>query len=260
MNQDIEVTLTVRSTTGAAFNGGAAILRWIPRQGDYLEHDLGEGTSHLYRVIAVVFPTNPNSAQETFDVHVVDEGPSNGALEKALSQQSAALSKTERLIIRNQHEILSHVDKREHAWHKEAQEVFERGYECFYQDYFGDTQEVPADAEVCRLVFDVLQMYDALHRYLSTNGEDSLRKSPYAQFPGFDGNDEAVYLDFATFVMGPKKRFTYLLKNPNQGCVNSHHATLSAYRRMLHVWKNLPNNLWLDAESALAVLDAATKA
>ena len=94
MTPNIPVTLIVRNSKSNVPVGGEVLLRWVPRQGDYLSHEPELGVAHLYRVIAVVFPTNPVSAHETFDVHVTDEGPLNLALEVALAQDCATTTIT----------------------------------------------------------------------------------------------------------------------------------------------------------------------
>jgi hypothetical protein len=83
---DTEVTLIVENSNRDAFNGSGARLRFPPRQGDYIAHDTEDGRTRLYRVIAVVLPSNPVSDLQTYDVHVVDEGPLNEALAKAIAK------------------------------------------------------------------------------------------------------------------------------------------------------------------------------
>lgn len=257
MNHVIPATLIVENPKSPVSVNGQVFLKFVPRQGDYISHEPEPDTTHLYRVRAVVFPTNPDSDEHTFDVHVVDEGLLNFALEKVLSQNSATFTKAERLILRNQHELLSHLDKPRKAWHETAMQTFERGYEYFYKDCLGDIEGAPADANVSEFVMQVLNMYTSLYDCLARDEARYLRSRSYASFPGFDGNDEAEYLDFAIFVLEKKQLFKVVAPNFRQKGVNSHHRTLSAYRRMLQVWSTAPNKYVLDVNTALAMLDAA---
>jgi uncharacterized protein YfbU (UPF0304 family) len=257
MSQDIEVTLVIENTTGDAPEGIAVRLRVQPRQGDYISHDSEAGESRLYRVIAVVLPSNPDSELQTFDVHVIDEGPHNGALKRVVAQQASALSRTERLLLRNQHEILSRIGKHDEEQNQLAVQVLELGYERYYREHLSIVADAPADPAVGQLVLDVLNMYDALQRYLADKKDETLGAKPFAQFQGFDGNDEAEYLEFATFIFETKKLYAYLRPNGAQDALNSHFWTLSTYRKMVRVWTEVANKGKLNAATGLAVLNAA---
>ncbi|GGE47737.1 hypothetical protein GCM10011391_28140 [Pullulanibacillus camelliae] len=150
------------------------------------------------------------------------------------------LSKVERLLLINQYSILGVLDPDNQNDYELNKEILLQGYKQNYDDLIEWVlDDLPE--EISEEVIDILQMYRSLN--FSYRGLDKKEKEKVdpekLKFKGFDGNDETRYMVYARFFMHKLERFEELWgegKNPDY---NTHHSTLSKYRRMLDTWKSI---------------------
>lgn len=100
-------------------------------------------------------------------------------------------------------------------------------------------------------------MYRVIEYSKSKINEKVINDNHYLVFPGFDGNNESIYLAFTKFLIHKQNKFSeqkqYVLKNDD---FNSHLPMINKYERMLDKWKNLQDKMNLSAENILEILEA----
>lgn len=144
------------------------------------------------------------------------------------------LTRTERLTLWNQYEILKHVDKDGAEQYEQNQEILSSGFELFYSELNQSIYEDTVSEEVGREVQDILDMFRAIK--FSSDKHGYTPASLFAQFDGFDGNESTGHYGFARFVRRQQERWDELSDRPD----NSHSATsLPYYRNMLQRWRDL---------------------
>ncbi|WP_185969931.1 YfbU family protein [Rhizobium straminoryzae] len=113
-------------------------------------------------------------------------------------------------------------------------EIIEQGYTFLYSEVFGSTAEPELPQEVQEEVFDILDMFRALHPGHEVGPDWNPEGNRYYQkFRGFDGNNDPHY-GFARFLIEKFGRF-----EESKSELNSHGPTLSTYRGMFRRWKAL---------------------
>lgn len=145
------------------------------------------------------------------------------------------LTTIERLLLRNQLEILKHLQAplQSTASYDEHIAILEAGYEVFYDEVLLGVSETATPVSVTKEVLDILDLYRALDN-AKRNGVTIPAGGPYSypDFVGFDGNNEGEHLRFARFLIDVQGK--YVESGPSK---NSHHHTLSTYQGMLQRWK-----------------------
>lgn len=143
------------------------------------------------------------------------------------------LTPTERLILRNQFEILALLDPDGRREYEEQIAVVERGYEYQYRDLFQVLSD-PMPVESSQEVWDILVMYETLQRRAAALKSKKIPEDDLP-FPGFDGNDEeeVTYMAYTRFIVEKMQRFVNLKRED----FNSHREMLPTYRRMLATWR-----------------------
>jgi uncharacterized protein YfbU (UPF0304 family) len=168
-----------------------------------------------------------------------------------------SLSVNERLILRNQYEILSHLAPSEgnKELYEKAIEILESGYESHYSELMPWSVEGLND-EKSKFVLDVLTMFDDIERAVEENGIEVPDEHKHdAKFRGFDWRCDTEYIEYAQFLVGKERRFQRF-KDLN---FDSHHPiSLVKYRKMLDVWDSLSigERLKLSASNLARVLAA----
>lgn len=153
------------------------------------------------------------------------------------------LTRTERIILANQYQILALLDKQNARDYDTIREALEDNYPLAYEGLF-DRFRDGLTMEECGFVNEVLAMYDALQR----------TKVADAHFPGFDGNNETMFMTYARHIRKREGRFDYLdVGSPD---LNSHFPSVEGYRRMLDVWKRHDKSYELKADQAKEILAA----
>ncbi|WP_144499262.1 YfbU family protein [Bacillus sp. FDAARGOS_235] len=164
------------------------------------------------------------------------------------------LTKSERLILINQYTILGKLypEDKTHSYNKE---ILINGYTSNYDELFdGLHEDVPE--EVCKEVWDILQMHRSLKFSFDDLEDKGDLKENDIKFQGFDGNDETDYMVYAKFIIHDMDRYKEL---KNEHCdYNTHFPTLSKYKRMVSNWKNISDryNNKLSLEQLKSIINA----
>lgn len=144
------------------------------------------------------------------------------------------LTWAERLALWNQYEILKHLNPDDRKEYETNQEILSHGYEQYYSELNPSIYEETTKQEVSREVEEILNVFRAIK--FSCDRLSYKPKSHYAEFEGFDGNDDGGQYAFAKFVRRTLGKWSELEDQPD----NSHSSTsLGHYRRMLRVWRRL---------------------
>jgi uncharacterized protein YfbU (UPF0304 family) len=147
------------------------------------------------------------------------------------------LSKTERLILINQYEILRKMDDDE--WNKDyyAQTIraLEYGFGGEYWQPFERLNSESLSQEDCAHAKDILEMF-----WMMEPAYDRLTPKPAVaesdvRFRGFDGNNESMYCAYVDFLR-KNGQFAEIL---SERATNSHMRTMRRYDAMLARWKEL---------------------
>lgn len=159
------------------------------------------------------------------------------------------LSQFERLLLRNQYEILAEVAKNpdDRTFFKKACEIVQDGITGeYWQLLQGIGEEITRD--VCKKVSDILEMY----KYLIHSAEK--HNLPPVRFMGFDSNNEAeygIYIDF----LAKEGNWAVVLGNGNAD-FNSHIPMVERYDVMLVAWRQTASRENLTPEDVGNILSA----
>ncbi len=145
----------------------------------------------------------------------------------------------QRLILINQYKILEKLYPEDAEIYARYQEILNDGYTLHYNDLI-EYMAKPMPEEAMEFVLDILDLYNTMHLavYRSKN-EKYKGKTIY--FPGFDGNNEYEYLNYARFFIFRLDRFQELQKEDTFESYNTHGRTLDTYKRMLKYWNESKN-------------------
>jgi len=169
------------------------------------------------------------------------------------------LTLKERLILANQYRILALLDESEADYHQRMEKVVKEGYALHYSHMTSSFEEDGLSEDECRFVIDTLDMHRALLRSfdaLSPAEQGAVGHSRESlTFDGFDGNndDEFGYVDFLVNDLG---KWQEVLDGRPGWDLNSHGHVISIYRRMLEVWRDLPDKFKMTIEGIKCVVDA----
>lgn len=141
----------------------------------------------------------------------------------------------ERLILANQYEILSKLDKNEGDYYARLAGNLRQGHAWLYNQAFDHLAPVLAD-EQASLVTTILGIYaDMKNSYRDIKEETEGIDESRLEFPGFDGNNESELLGF-TGALLEDGRYVHLL---GKTALNSHCAMEDTYSRMIGRWHEL---------------------
>ena len=141
----------------------------------------------------------------------------------------------ERLSLSYQLKILEKLypeDKEYYANHRKA---IEDGYELHYT-WITEHLSEGLTSEECTFVLDVLDMYAALHFSYKQLKDSTKLSDKSVKFPGFDGNNETMYMAYTKYFIEDLDRFNEIKETTN-GYYNSHSRMIPKYRKMLEAWK-----------------------
>jgi len=150
------------------------------------------------------------------------------------------LTKAERWILINQCEMLRLM--KSDRWHPEQLErcitILQNGYEDWYDECLEEVAD-PLSKDVSQLVYDILEIYQAIETYKRTHPEDrEMAKRHDATFPGFDGNDECEYMGFAVFLIDTMGRYQEIAKANGADNYDSRTPMVPKYRNMASIWNS----------------------
>ena len=146
-----------------------------------------------------------------------------------------SLSVNERLILRNQYEILSHLapDEENKAFCEKAIQILESGYEFHYSELIPWPMQ-SLNNEKSNFILNVLSMFDEIARVVEENGiEVPNEHKQDVNFRGFDPRCDAEYIGYAQFLVHKERGFQ---RFKDLDFASQHPVSLEKYRRMLDVW------------------------
>lgn len=149
------------------------------------------------------------------------------------------LSREKRWILANQYRILEKLYPQEAAYHAQAREVLESGFELNCNWIVEHVYERTMSEDACKEVFEILDMCSAPERSYGQLPEKAADVSERdVTFLGFDGNHETEQLGYASFLIEKEGKWQELADHGDH--LNSREPFLDSYRRMLRVWQQLP--------------------
>jgi uncharacterized protein YfbU (UPF0304 family) len=169
-------------------------------------------------------------------------------------------SRLDRLFLSNQMRILEALYPDEAEGIAVQREAIERGYEMLFgwdmdHIYTGDEM---MSVEESHEVWTTLEMFDAINRFMKKTDDLEIKKSPYAKFAGYDGNNESKFMSFTAYTVERLKRFEHV---PLQKAKywNSHMPVRGIYCRMVSEWHNIPQKrrFELSIDDVKSILGAA---
>jgi uncharacterized protein YfbU (UPF0304 family) len=166
------------------------------------------------------------------------------------------LTKTERLLLANQYEILARLNPDFESSYYTKREVVLRGFELDMNSLFHTFDEEGLSVDGCSEVINILAMYEHLDGSFQRL-EDKNGISPGdIQFPGFHEDTEGRQFSYTNHLM-KDHRFMYLHRDYQRPA----EPMLPAYRTMLRVWEPMKSRLagvqpWLSAAEILQVLQS----
>jgi uncharacterized protein len=142
------------------------------------------------------------------------------------------LTETERLILSNQFQILSLIDKEYEKDYKNLKKIVDIGIEGMYSHCFNGISSKTIPQNITSEVYDILDFYRICGYAINNSSLEGIEK---IKFKGFDANNDSHYLIMSILVedMG---RYA-----ENQGkCYNSHGASsISDYLKLVNKYKEL---------------------
>lgn len=137
----------------------------------------------------------------------------------------------DRLILSNQFKILEQLYPEEKEYFSQNRKAIEEGYELHYAwmtQGFND----PLPVDECIYVLNVLQMFEEIYKSFKLIGKSDKIAEKRVIFPGFDGNGEAAYMTYTSYIVDDLQRFDTIRKIKN-GYYNSHTPMVGKYKDML---------------------------
>ncbi|PKH51913.1 hypothetical protein CXF68_14990 [Tenacibaculum sp. Bg11-29] len=140
----------------------------------------------------------------------------------------------ERLQLSFQLSILEKLYPDEQEYYANHRKAIEHGYQLHY-DWITEHLSEGLTTEECSFVLEVLDMYAALH-FSVREFKDSDLTIESVTFPGFDGNNETMYMSYTKYFIEDLDRFGEIQESTN-GYYNSHMRLIPKYRKMVEKWK-----------------------
>lgn len=141
------------------------------------------------------------------------------------------LTPVERLTLINQFAILEKLDKPNAKYHARNREILEQGFASEYQSILGNALMEEMECYKGDLVWKIFQMYAVLQSSFEKLTEKSGLTAAKVAFPGFDGNYETDYMQFARHIYENKQAICKLPKE-----LNCHRPMVPIYRRMVNIY------------------------
>jgi uncharacterized protein YfbU (UPF0304 family) len=161
--------------------------------------------------------------------------------------QPITLTKSERLILLNQYEILIKLDPERAEEYGNFQTIVMSGYRPLYGELgiIGDEIE----ETVYREVVDILDMFRFLKSsYENLADKDGIRQQD-VEFKGFDGNGSQGHYGLVCFMIQDLGRWSEFRKYE----LNSHSEVLPEYRDMLARFVRVPDKFNLSKKQILEI-------
>ena len=142
----------------------------------------------------------------------------------------------ERLQLSNQLKILEKLYPEDEEYYAKHRKAIEYGFELHYSWVAEHISEDTLSEEECKFVLDVLDMYAAF--YFSVRQIKDLKElnKDAVIFPGFDGNNEFMYMAYTQYFIEDLDRFSEI-QETTKGNYNSHMQMIPKYKKMISKWK-----------------------
>jgi hypothetical protein len=140
----------------------------------------------------------------------------------------------ERLQLSFQLRILEKLYPDEQEYYANHRKAIEDGYQLHY-DWITEHLSEGLTTDECSFVLEVLDMYAALH-FSVREFKDSDLTIESVKFPGFDGNNETMYMAYTKYFIEDLDRFGEIQESTN-GSYNSHMRLIPKYKKMVEKWK-----------------------
>lgn len=166
-------------------------------------------------------------------------------------RSNTRLSKTERLILINQYEILKILAPHDAADHDLTIKKLVNGYTdrlFIFDEYLSDELEKSVHDDV----FSIFDMHRALKFGLKQCGATVDLEDDEVGFRGFDGNTEGEYLFFASYLLNDERLYQEL--HNSSGYYNSHMPMLDRYAGMLAQWEQSDDKRNLSKADIIRIL------
>lgn len=140
----------------------------------------------------------------------------------------------ERLQLSYQLRILEKLYPDEQDYYANHRKAIEDGYQLHY-DWITEHLSEGLTKDECTFVLDVLDMYSNLY-FTVRDFKDSDLTLDSVKFPGFDGNNEIMFMAYTKYFIEDLDRFGEIQESTN-GYYNSHMRMIPKYKKMLLKWK-----------------------
>lgn len=141
----------------------------------------------------------------------------------------------ERLQLSFQLRILEKLYPDEQEYYANHRKAIEDGYQLHY-DWITEYLSEGLTKDECKFVIDVLDMYSSFY-YTIRDLEESKLSIESVKFPGFDGNNETMFMAYTKYFIEDLDRFVSIKETTN-GYYNSHIRMIPKYQKMLVRWKD----------------------
>ena len=146
------------------------------------------------------------------------------------------LTRTERLILSNQYQILEKLDPDAADYYRHLRKIVEHGYELHYEHdvarHIYEDENIVTEAD-CKSVLDTLSMHEAMKRCYDDLADKTGINETDIKFRGYDGSNETKMMSYAEFYVKEMGRFEDL----DIRHFNSHCQMVHRYERMVRAWK-----------------------
>lgn len=144
----------------------------------------------------------------------------------------------ERLQLSNQFKILEKLYPEDEEYYARNRKAIESGFELHYSWIAEHIYEDTLSQEECKFVLDVLDMYSSFLFSVRQFKEPKELTESQVIFPGFDGNNETMYMAYTYYFIEDLDRFREIQESTNSN-YNSHMRLIPKYRRMILRWNEL---------------------
>lgn len=169
------------------------------------------------------------------------------------------LNVKERLALSYQLKILEKLYPEDKEYYANQRKAIEDGYELHY-DWIAEHLSEGLSSEECSFVLEVLDMYASFHySYVQLNKNATKLTESQIKFPGFDGNNETMYMAYTKYFIEDLDRFSEIRETTN-GYYNSHAPMVRRYKNMLYKWKQYkqPFTYHLSEDHILDIINTKT--
>ncbi|MCD8413575.1 YfbU family protein [Tenacibaculum finnmarkense] len=136
----------------------------------------------------------------------------------------------ERLQLSFQLRILEKLYPDEQEYYANHRKAIEDGYQLHY-DWITEYLSEGLTKTECKFVLDVLDMYSSFYFSVRDLKNTELTIES-VQFPGFDGNNETMFMAYTKYFIEDLDRFGSIKESTN-GYYNSHMQMIPKYKKML---------------------------